>query len=169
MADSACLFPSTATFHQSLAEQYTMAPNPDSSWNTLFSNLSSQGAQFNDPISPSSTYFAFLSTGDQDERTGLWTLLFELLPAEWVYNVYPQDPTIRTLPPADAPYTLFQIVDAKTEDVLSTLNVKSADYVADGSWYRLLLSKNSFPLFGNILNRDYDRLTPEGPYKPLET
>lgn len=66
-----------------MAEPLQSLPNP---FNQLAVNLGLQGEAFNKPLSVSNQYYAFLSKADKDWETGLWDILFEVVPAEWAAN-----------------------------------------------------------------------------------
>lgn len=131
--------------------------SPGQPWSGLFLNVGAQGIQFDNPISASNSYYAYLTNADQDESTGLWSLVFEMAPAEWVQNVYFKDPIMRQSAP-HAPATLYQLLQLTTTQVLQALGVKDEGHVAEGSWYYLVLSPGTGSISGDILNVNFDKL-----------
>jgi hypothetical protein len=132
-----------------------MAKSPDPPWNNFFANVGKQGDVYNNPLSPSDLYWAFLSSCEQDEDTGLYYPMFEVVPSEWMNNVYLNPPLVSS-PPPPAPALCFQIDGIQTGALLTALGLKSEDNLAEGSWYVLKLIKGAGPVTGNLYNPDID-------------
>lgn len=128
----------------------------------MFDNDGLQGRAYDNPISASGAYYAFLSMSELNEDTNQYELTFELLPAEWVINRFRIDPNMKRTPPP-APATLYQIMGVDTNVILATLGLKSADDLAPGTWYFLQLDKRAAgptEVDGMIQPADYDIYRP---------
>ncbi|RPD42784.1 hypothetical protein [Chitinophaga barathri] len=131
-------------------------PLPPSAWNSLFTQLSAQGSTFNTPLSASDWYFAFLSSVDQDEKNGLYYVMFEVVPKEWVDNVIMSgDADISTLAPV-SPASCYWINGVTENVILNALGLKSPDELAVGSWYVMQLKKGTSGISGDLYDPDLD-------------
>lgn len=128
---------------------------PNLSWKQLFQNVGEQGDQFNQPISPTNRYYAFLSKADLDESTNKYDVLFEVAPAEWFENAILSGQSIRLLAPP-GPSSLYHIRDADPAALLKALGLSTADDLAEGSWYLITMEKGTGAITGDFYNPDID-------------
>jgi hypothetical protein len=131
-------------------------PFPNS-WNDLANSIGTQGQAFNQPLSPSGNYVAFLSKADQDWETGLWDILFEVVPQEWAMNaLVTGSEEVRIIAP-QGPASLYHIPTVTESALLQMLGLKSTDDLAEGSWYMLQLQKqNEGTINGMLYDPDID-------------
>jgi hypothetical protein len=130
---------------------------PGSSWNSLFGNVGGQGNQFDGPISPSNTYLGFLSKADLDDVANVYDVLFELVPIEWAVNVLVVSSSDAEYPAPPSPATLYHMTNVDPTALLDMLGLKSADDLAEGSWYFLQLEQGSTgKLTGDLYDPDID-------------
>ena len=113
-------------------------PNP---FNQLATNLGKQGDTFNKPLSDSNQYYGFLSKADQDWETGLWDVLFEVLPAEWAANALARSGDDVNIIAPIGPASLYHLPAVDQNALLQILGLKTTDDLAEGSWYLLQLEK----------------------------
>jgi len=137
-------------------------PPPNPSWSSLFQNIGKQGDMYSNPLSPSNQYYGFLSSCDQDEATLLYYPMFEVVPMEWMNNVYLKNPTVSSDPPV-APASCYQIADIAESTLLQALGLKSEDQLAEGSWYFLRLEKGTGTVSGDLYDPDID-MQPDNQY-----
>lgn len=147
------------------SEGYTplsQATSPNASWTAAFTSTGQQADQYNGPLSPSNFYYAFLSKVDLDERTNTSDVFFEMISKEWM-DVAILSGSVNTVsPPPTSPAVAFHIpycgVDNKggygQDIILTCLGLKTADNLAEGSWY--LLQLNSTPGTGAVIGSLYD-------------
>ncbi len=147
------------------SEGYTplsQATPPNASWTTAFTNTGQQADQYNGPLSPSNFYYAFLSKVDLDESTNTSDVFFEMISKEWM-DVAILSGSVNTVSPAPTtPAVAFHIpycgVDNKggysQDAIMACLGLKTADNLAEGSWYLLELS--STPGKGAVIGSLYD-------------
>lgn len=129
--------------------------SPGQSWNSLFQNVGGQGSQFNGPISKSGRYYAFLSKADLDETTGTFDVFFELLPFEWAENAILSGLDV-DLPPPLSPEIVYHVPSADPSALLSMLGLKTADNLAEGSWYLLQLAPGTGGISGDLYDPNID-------------
>lgn len=146
-----------------------MADVFNGSWNGLFSNLGGQGDAFNNLISPTNRYYAFLSKVDLDTRTGMYDVFFELMPKEWADNAFfagivdikAQAPT----PPASN----YHIPGVSGTEMAQMLGLQKPDDMAEGSWYEIMIEKSTSE-DDRIVGYFYDpalETDPNAPIPPL--
>lgn len=134
------------------------ASAPNSSWNSIFGSVGGQGTPYNNqPLSPSNQYYAFLSSADQDETTLLYDILFEVVPVEWMDLAIMAPPVDIDAPPPTSPASLYFINAVDEAAILSALGLKSADYLAEGSWYLLTLVQGTDKVTGMLYDPDIDK------------
>lgn len=135
---------------------------PNASWSAAFTNTGQQANQFNGPLSPSNFYYACLSKVDLDESTGTTDLFFELVLKEWMEAAILSSSVTTMAPPPTSPALCFHIPYCGVDNqggysqatILSLLGLKTADNLAEGSWY--LLELNSTPGTGAVIGVLYD-------------
>ena len=132
---------------------------PGAPWLGAFKNIGDQGAQFKGRISPSNRYVSYLSSCEQDEKTNLYYVMFEVLPYEWFMNAYGGKSDIRALPVPDSPVSLYMIEGITEDDLLRALQLKSADDIAAGSWYLLELRSGTGKFNGRLVDGEFDKVT----------
>jgi hypothetical protein len=130
-----------------------MAPN--ASWQSVFSATGGQGSSFEGPLSPSNTYYAFLSKVDLDATTNLYDVMFEVVAAEWMRNALLSSTVSFEAPPPCSPALIYHIAQIDATTLVSTLDVKSIDFVAEGSWYLLTLLSATDGI-GDLYDPDID-------------
>jgi hypothetical protein len=134
---------------------------PTPPWNGLFENIQKQG--FNSPLSPSGRYAAFLSKADLDEAKNTYDLFFELVPLEWAAAaLFGGDVDVRA-PAPPGPATVYHVRDADRDTVVKLLGVTSTDWVAEGSWYVITLTKSDTGVVGDLYDPDIDMTVTEPP------
>ncbi len=127
---------------------------PNQGWTGAFTNVSGQGAIFDDPMSEGGQYYAFLSKVDLDAVANTYDLLFEVVPKLWLENAIATTTVDLPMEAPTSPASLFHIVAADPTTVLNVLGVKSPDLVAEGSWYLLTLTQD--PAQGQLPGDLYD-------------
>jgi hypothetical protein len=111
-----------------------------------FGNVTSQGDQFNDRISPDGWYYAFLSKLDPhyagNDGKGLQdglTVTFEIAPRAYIENsVLRTDSQIRIFP-RNIPASLLQFDNVLESDLRLVLKLRDTDPLAEGEWYLVQL------------------------------
>lgn len=139
---------------------------PNASWSSTFNNTSQQANQFNGPLSPGNFYYAFLSKVDLDESTSTSDVFFELVLKEWMDAAILSGSVDTMAPPPTSPALCFHIpycgVDNKggynQSVILSLLGLKTANNLAEGSWYLIKLSNTPGPnaVIGVLYDPDLD-------------
>ena len=130
-------------------------PPPPPDFMELVDNLAGQGRPFDNPFSPTNQYFAFLSKADLDVTTGLFDVLFEVLPAEWVELVVLLATNRVDAKLPESPASLFHIIGVQPEAILQALGLDNPDNLAEASWYLLTLTPKQNG--GDVVNGDlYD-------------
>ena len=132
-----------------------MYPNQ---WSSFFDNLGKQGDQFNALLSKSNQYYAFLSKVDLiNEKTKKYDVFFELINREWADNaLFSSTASINKLP-TKIPAVAYHLPEVDETELLKILNLKSTDYLAEGSWYLIQLEKGATgPLVGDLYDPDID-------------
>lgn len=129
-------------------------PNP---FNDLANNMGNQGNAFNKPISDKELYYAFLSKADQDWKTGLWDVMFEIIPYEWAVNAFGiGSEDVHIIAPV-GPASLYHLPAVAQTDLLNALGLKNTDDLAEGSWFLLNIRKQeSGPVNGMMYDPDLD-------------
>lgn len=121
-----------------------MADAPDSPWDDLFSNLKGQGNAFNQLISPSNRYYAFLSKADLvDERTNTYDILFELMPKEWAENAFFAGKIDIQATAPTPPATCYHVPFVSWAEIAQMLHLKDPNELIEGSWYEVQLAKST--------------------------
>lgn len=123
-------------------------PNP---FSALANSLAKQGLAFDKPLSDSSQYCAYLSTAEKDEDTGLWSVMFEMVPYEWALNVLAKSSQEVNYVAPVGPNTCYHIPAVTESDLLNVLKLDNTDDVAPGSWYLLRLQKQDSGKVNGIL------------------
>lgn len=141
-------------------------PNPQ--FQGLFDRTRAQGAQF-DTLDPPADgrFYGFLSKADFDDATKTWDVLFEVVNADWADNaLFTGTVSISSRLPT-VPALLYHIQAADETSLLKTLGLTSTDYLAEGSWYQLVLTPGAKGLVtGDLYDPDIDTvpgLTPPEP------
>jgi hypothetical protein len=112
------------------------------SWNGLFSNLGGQGNAFNNLISPSNRYYAFLSKVDGDKYTDVYDVFFELMPKEWADNAFfAGQIDIRAQAPTP-PASCYHIPRVSGTEMARILGLQKAEDMMEGSWYEIMIEKS---------------------------
>jgi hypothetical protein len=136
---------------------------PNRRWNAVFVNVGDQGAKFGSPFSFSNTYYAFLSKADYDESTDTWSVMFEVQPKEWAYNVFNNGSQDVSFLAPGGPASIFHLPYVLTQSLLAVLGLSDTDDVAEGSWYLVQLIKQDQGIVNGIFyNPDID-IHPDDP------
>lgn len=134
------------------------ALEPSSSWRGLFRNVGAQGDAFEQSsLSPNGQYYAFLSKVDLDATTETYDVFFELVRADWMENAVLSGSTSVSAPAPSSPAVLYHVPSVAEKDILSALGLKSADDLAEGSWYLITLTKGTGTITGNLYDPDIDK------------
>lgn len=133
----------------------------------LFQNIHDQGDRFDNPVAENGAYYAFLSkadrVGDSSSGTGVWEVLFELVPRAWGLNALTSATMTFAGSPPPGPATFFHLRDLDEDDLLSTLGLEGTSELAEGSWYLLSLAKGATgPLVGDLYDWDFQGPIPGG-------
>ncbi|UTA66201.1 hypothetical protein [Emticicia sp. 21SJ11W-3] len=136
---------------------------PNDLYSALFGNIGNQGESFNQPLSDSGMYYAFLSKADFDESTGTWSIMFEVQPEKYTYNVFKNGSDVIKYSAPPVPASIFNPTFVYSEPLFTVLGVKDADNVAEASWYLIKLEKkDSGAINGLLYNPDID-VNPDNP------
>lgn len=117
--------------------------SPNSSYEALFGSVSSQGSQFEGPLSPSNQYLAFLSKVDLDDTTSTYDVMFEVVAMEWAQNALLSSSVSINAPPPAAPALIYHIPSIAADALMTALGVNTIELIAEGSWYLLTLEKTT--------------------------
>ncbi|MDX2361888.1 MAG: hypothetical protein QNK23_13850 [Crocinitomicaceae bacterium] len=113
----------------------------NSSWNTLFSNIEEQGVPFDEPVSSSNVYYAFLANIEYNYNNDKYDLFFEMVSQEWMQNtILFNDQLLKKpslSPPPKSPAVLYGIQDAESSELIDALGVDKIDDIEEGAWYKL--------------------------------
>tara|TARA_R110002167_G_scaffold281830_1_gene487111 strand:+ start:2794 stop:3228 length:435 start_codon:yes stop_codon:yes gene_type:complete len=130
-----------------------------SGFNGFYENLAKQGKQFEVLISSSNQYFAYLSKVEQNYKTKLYDIYFELFTKEWGDNTLMSGSIDVQMSSPVPPVSAFHMRNKKASDLLAILGLKSQDNLAEGSWYLIELIRGSTgTLDGDFYNPDIDHL-----------
>lgn len=147
------------------SEEYisqSQATAPNASWSAAFTNTGQQANQYNGPLSPSNFYYAYLSKVDLDESTNTSDVFFEMISKEWMDVAILSGSVNPVTTPPTTPAVAFHIPFCGVDNnggysqdlIMSCLGLKSADNLAEGSWYLLQLNNN--PGTGAVIGLLYD-------------
>ena len=128
-------------------------------FNGLYENLAKQGNQFDDLISPTNQYYAYLSKVDQISQTKKYDIYFELWTKEWLDNVSRSGDIDVEIAFPPGPVSAFHMRDQDESELLSILGLKNVNNLAEGSWYLIELEKGpTGSLVGDFYNPDIDHI-----------
>ncbi|MGN6566472.1 MAG: hypothetical protein ACTHJ0_00895 [Flavipsychrobacter sp.] len=137
--------------------------SPTLAFFSVASTISTQGKEFDYPKSVRNEYYAFLSMCIFDDSTEKWSVLFELLPTEWVKNVYEiGSMAVKDLAPT-GPASWYYIESATASALEVMMGVDSVEELAEGSWYILTIQEGKTgELFGDFYSPEIAK-DPENP------
>jgi hypothetical protein len=142
-----------------------VAKPPNDAYTALFSNVGAQGKALDAPLSKSDQYYAYLSKVEQNASTELYDVLFEVIPYEWAENaLFARTQDVPIMAPT-SPASLYHITAVDQGTILGALGLRSADYLAEGSWYLLTLVKgeDGKSVTGDLYDPDIDKLSSREP------
>lgn len=124
--------------------------------NAMFGNCVAQSDQ-QPALSPSNSYYGFLGKVDFNDATGRWDLFFEVRSEELMALVANRQPVKASAPALDT--LAFHVTEGLTNIVLDTLCSGKAEYLAEASWYSLVLAPGGDPdlhVVGTLYDPDLD-------------
>ncbi|HET7121653.1 MAG TPA: hypothetical protein VFI17_10475 [Solirubrobacterales bacterium] len=122
----------------------------------LLRNVQNQGGQFARPLAEDNKYYGFLCKADKDESTGTWQVFFELVNKKFLDNVLFNRPGLVAGSLPQMPALAFHILAVDEPTLVAALNLTSAQYIAEGSWYELELTKGEGQAEGQLYDPDID-------------
>ncbi len=112
------------------------------------------------PLASEGAYYAYLSKVDQTEKG--WYVFFELLDKRLLdVALFERGTYVPGSPPPRVPILIFDVANAEEKALLSTLEIPTADDLAEGSWFELELKSGPGPVEGNLYDATID-LPPTG-------
>jgi hypothetical protein len=127
----------------------------------IFNNVGKQGNVKDKPyLSPANLYYGFLSKVDPTPypkpTSGNLDVLFEVVPKEWLDLRLQKKTIFVNVAPPLSPASLFHLYEVNEQELVTTLKLKSPDFLIEGEWYILEITDKKSNIVGDFYDPDLD-------------